>query len=68
LPQAPQKCTARIVPHDQQVEVASPGMIRLDLDSELAIKNTHHERSTLFRPLACPGRTGGAVVFGSELA
>jgi hypothetical protein len=27
LPQALQKCTARMVPHDQQVEVASPGTI-----------------------------------------
>jgi len=33
-----------MVPHDQQVEVASPGMIsdELDLDSGIAIKQIHH--------------------------
>jgi len=28
-----------MVPHDQQIEVASPGTITDDLDSELAIQN-----------------------------
>ena len=39
MPQALQKCSARIVPHDQHVDVASPGMIseEPDLDSGFAI-------------------------------
>jgi hypothetical protein len=28
-----------MVPHDQQLEVSSPGMINDDLESELAIQN-----------------------------
>jgi hypothetical protein len=29
-----------MVPHDQQLDVASPGMINDDLDSALAIQNS----------------------------
>jgi hypothetical protein len=71
LPQALQKCAARIVPHDQQLEVASPGMIseELDLDSGFAINRftTNAHRSRRRYPFArC--EQGGAVVKNVELS
>ena len=66
LPQALQKCTARMVPQDQQVEVASPGMMRLDLDSGFAINKFTTEAHRLRRPV--PGAAhGGAVVIKHQV-
>jgi hypothetical protein len=45
LPQALQKWTARMVPHDQQVAVASPGMIREELVLDSIAINAYRERS-----------------------
>ena len=44
-----------MVPHDQQLEVSSPGMINDDLDSELAIKNFGRTRR--------PPSTSSLIVF-----
>ena len=40
MPQELQKCVARMVPHDQHFTVASPGTIRDDFDSVVAIQNS----------------------------
>ena len=65
MPHALQKCSARMVPQDQQVDVASPGMIseELDLVSGFAIDKFTTSAHLLRRrnPFArC--EQGGAVV------
>jgi len=55
LPQALQKCTSRIVPQDQQADVASPGMIRLDFDSGMAINTFTTDAQPCFARLRWPG-------------
>jgi hypothetical protein len=51
-----------MVPHDQQVEVAWPGTIKLDLDSELAINTFTTNAEPCVARYACRVREGDAVV------
>ena len=58
MPQALQKCSARMVPHDQQVEVTSPGNTseEVDLVSGFAI----NDFTTDAHPIAYPELNAGA--------
>jgi hypothetical protein len=52
LPQALQKCAARMSPHDQQEEVASPGMINDEPALELRFAiDTFTTAARVFLPL-----------------
>ncbi len=57
MPQALQKCSARMVPQDQQDAVTSPGMIRdeLDLFSRLVINKSPRKLTGRAAEIHSPG-------------
>src|SRR5208282_5318829 len=70
LPHELQKCTATMVPHDQQLGVASPGacpgMISDDLDSAFAITQFRASARPALSPLWLCGDGPGARPDGAE--